>query len=69
VTIMHDKMDHAKTTFPIFLYKTMQLDGLMKSPISVTSMLAHRDVGYAHYALDLFAHDSKHIVGSFAKLL
>jgi hypothetical protein len=29
----------------------------------------HGDVHYAHYSLDIFAHDAKYTVGSFAKLL
>jgi hypothetical protein len=71
VTIMHDKMDHARTTYSIFLHKTKQQDGLMKFPISVTRMLVHGhiDICYAHYILDLFAQDSNYVVGSFAKLL
>jgi hypothetical protein len=68
---MHDKMDHAKTASPIFLHKTKQLDGLMKLLVLVTGMLAHGhgDVRYAHYGLDIFAHDANYTVGSFAKLL
>ena len=71
VTIMHDKMDHAKTTSPVFFHKTKHLDGLTKLPLSVTGMLAHGhgDVRYAHYGLDLYPHDANYIVGSFAKLL
>jgi hypothetical protein len=71
VTIMHNKMDHTKTALPIFSHKTKQLDGLMKSLISVIGMLAHGhgDVRYAHYGLDIFAHDTNYTVGSFAKLL
>jgi hypothetical protein len=71
VTIMDDKMDYMKTASPVLSQKTKQLDGLMKSPVSVTSMLAHGhgDVCYAHHGLDIFAHDSNYIVGSFAKLL
>jgi hypothetical protein len=71
VTIMHDKMDQARTASPVFSQKTKQLDGLMKSLVSVTGMLAHGhdDVHYAHYGLDIFAHDANYIVGSFAKLL
>ncbi len=71
VTIMHDKMDHAKTASPVFSHKTKHLDGLMKLPVSVTGMLAHGhgDVRYAHYGLDLYSHDSNYTVGSFAKLL
>ena len=68
---MHDKMDHAKTASPVFSHKSKQLDGLMKLPVSVTGMIAHGhgDVKYAHYGLDLFAHDANYTVGSFAKLL
>jgi hypothetical protein len=71
VTIMHDKMDHAKTTFLVFSHKTKQLDGIMKLLVLVTGMLehGHGDVCYAHYSLDIFAHDANYIVGSFAKLL
>jgi hypothetical protein len=71
MTIMHDKMDHAKTTSLVFLHKTKQLDGFMKLPVSVTGMLVHGhgDVWYAHYGLDLFAHDLNYTIGSFAKLV
>jgi hypothetical protein len=71
VTIMHDKMDQAKTTSPVFSHKTKQLDGLMKLPVLVIGMLVHGhgDVRYAHYGLDIFAHDSNYTVGSFAELL
>ena len=71
LTIMHDKMDHAKTTSPMFSHKSKLLDGLFKLPVSVTGMIAHShgDVRYAHYGLDIFQHDSNYTVGSFAKLL
>ena len=71
VTIMHDKMDHAKTASPVFSHKTKHLDGFMKLPVSVTGMLAHGhgDVRYAHYGLDLYPHDANYTVGSIAKLL
>jgi hypothetical protein len=71
VTIMHDKMDHAKTMSPVFLHKTKQWGGLMKLLVSITGMLAHGhgDVCYAHYGLDIFAHNSNYIVDSFTKLL
>ena len=71
VTIMHEKMDHAKTASPVFSHKTKHLDGLTKLPLSVTGMLAHghSDVRYVHYGLDLYPHDANYIVGSFAKLL
>ena len=71
VTIMHDKMDHAKTASPVFSHKNKDLDGLTKLPVSVTGMIAHRygDVRYAHYRLDVFPRDSNYTVGSMAKLL
>jgi hypothetical protein len=68
---MLDKMDHAKTASPVFSQKTKQLDGLMKLLVSIMGMLAHGhgDVFYAHYGLDLFAHDFNYTVGSFARLV
>ena len=71
LTIMHDKMDHAKTASPVFSHKTKELDGLVKLPVSVTGMIAHghADVRYAHYGLDMFPHDSNYTIGSMAKLL
>jgi hypothetical protein len=70
VTIVHDKRDHAKTASPMFSHKTKQLDGMMKLPVFVTGMLVHGhgDVCYAHYNLDIFAHDSNYTIGSFARL-
>ena len=70
LTIMQDKMDHAKTTSPVFSHKSKQLDGLTKLPVSVTGMIAHGhdDVRYAHYGVDIFLHDSNYTVGSLAKL-
>ena len=71
VTIMHDKMDHAKTASPVYFHKTKHLDDLTKLPFSVTRMLAHGhgDVRYTHHGLDLYPQDANYIVGSFAKLL
>ena len=71
LTIMHDKMDLAKTASPVFSHKSKQLDGLTKLPISVMGMIAHGhgDVRYAHYGLDIFFHDSNYTVGSIARLL
>ena len=71
VTIIYDKMDHAKIASPVFSHKSKELDGLVKLPVSVTGMIAHghADVRYAHYGLDVFAHDSNYTIGSMAKLL
>ena len=71
LTVMHDKMDHSKTDSPIFSHKSKELDGLVKLPVSITSMIAHGhgDVRYAHYGLDMFARDSNYTISSVAKLL
>ena len=71
LTIMHDKMDHAKTASPMFSHKSKELDSLVKLPVFVTGMIAHGhgDVRYAHYGLDIFPHDSNYTIGSMAKLL
>ena len=71
ITIIHDKMDHSKTSSPHFSHKSKHMDSFMKLPVSVTGMIAHGhgDVRYAHYGLDIFPSDSNHTVGSIAKLL
>ena len=71
LTVMHDKMDHSKTNSHVFSHKSKDLDGLVKLLVSVTSMIAHGhgDVCYAHYGLDMFAHDSNYTISSMAKLL
>ena len=71
VTIIHDKMDHSKTSSLHFSHKSKHMDSFMKLPITVTGMIAHGhgDVWYAHYGLDIFPSDSNHTMGSIAKLL
>ena len=71
LTVMHDKMDHAKIASPVFSHKSKELDSLVKLLVFVTGMIAHghRDVRYAHYGLDIFPHDSNYTIGSMAKLL
>ena len=71
LTVMHDKMDHAKTASPVFSHKSKELDNLVKLPMSVIGMIAHGhgDVRYAHYGLDIFPHDSNYTIRSMAKLL
>ena len=41
LTFMHEKIDHSKIDSPIFLYKSKELDGLVKLPVSVSGMIAH----------------------------
>ena len=68
---MHNKMDHVKTTSPMFSLKSKELDSLVKLPMFVIGMIAHGhgDVRYAHYGLDIFLQDSNYTIGSMAKLL
>ena len=71
LTIIHDKMDHSKTSSPHFSHKSKAIDSFMKMPIAITCMIAHGhgDVRYAHYGLDIFPIDSNYTVGSIARLL
>ena len=71
VTLIHDKMDHSKTSSPHFSHKSKHMDSFMKLPISITGMIAHShgDVCYVYYGLDIFPSDSNHTVDSIAKLL
>ena len=71
LTVMHDMIDHARIASPVFSYKSIELDSLVKLLVSVTGMIAHGhgDVRYAHYGLNIFPHDSNYTIGSMAKLL
>jgi hypothetical protein len=71
LTIIHDKMDHSKTTSPHFSHKNKNTEAFMKLLVSVTGMIAHGhgDIRYAHYALDLYPANSNHTVGSIVKVL
>ena len=71
VTIIHDKMDYSKTSFPHFSHKSKHMDSFMKFSISIMGMIAHGhgDILYAHYGLDIFPTNSNHTMGSIAKVL
>jgi hypothetical protein len=51
LTIIHDKMDHSKTTFLHFSHKNKRTKSFMKLPVSVTCMITHGhgNIWYAHY--------------------
>ena len=70
VTILHDKMDHSKTSSPHFSHKSKHMDLFMKFLIFVTRMIAygHGNICYAHYGLDIFPSDSNHTIDSISKL-
>ena len=71
MTIIHNKMDHSKTSSPHFFHNSKHMDSFMKLPISITRMISHvhGEVRYAHYGVDIFPMDSNHIAGLIAKLL
>ena len=71
VTIIHNKIDHSKTSSPHFSHKSKHMDSFTKLPISIKGMIAlgHGDIRYAQYRLDIFPTDSNHTMGSIAKLL
>lgn len=71
LTIIHNKMDHAKMALPLFSHKTKMNDAWMKLSIAVIGMIVHGhgDVKYAHYGVDIYLHDCNHTIGSIAKLL
>ncbi len=39
--IIHDNMDHSKTTFPRFVVKNKMVLGLGQLPITLTGMITH----------------------------
>jgi len=69
--IIHDKIDHSKTTLPHFSYKTKATDSFMRIPVAIMGMIAHShdDTRYAHYGIGFFPTNSNHTIGSIAKLL
>jgi hypothetical protein len=71
LTIIHNKMDHLKTTFLYFFHKNKAIDSFMKLLVAVMGLIAHGhgDFQYAHYGLDTYPCDSNHTIGSSTKLL
>ena len=70
MTMIHDKINHSKTSSSHFSNKSKHMDSFMKLPIFVTGMIAHEhgNVCYAYYGLDIFPNDLNHTVGSIEKL-
>jgi hypothetical protein len=51
ITIIHDKMDHAKTASPCFAIKNKSIDAFIRLLEAVTGMIAHGHGNgkYAHF--------------------
>ena len=55
MTVIHDKMDHSKTSSPHFSHKSKHMDLFMKLPISVTRMIAYNHRKAAIHIMDLIS--------------
>jgi hypothetical protein len=49
LTVIHDKMDHAKTASPCFANRIKATDGFFKLPVSVTGEHVNNLVGVSKY--------------------
>jgi hypothetical protein len=69
--IIHDKIDHTKTTIPRMQRITKATSGLGLIPISLTGMLTHGhgDGAYAHYSTALWPADSNFTISSLCRVL
>jgi len=69
--IIHDKMDHAKTTFSRLQVAKKMIWGLGQLPIMLTSMIAHGhgDERYAQYSNELWPNDPNFTIRSLLPLL
>jgi hypothetical protein len=54
LTVIHDKMDHAKTASPCFAKRIKATDGFFKLPVSVTGDLRNNVMTYPKYCCILF---------------
>ena len=53
--VIHDKINHSKTSFPHFSHKSKHMDLFMKLPIYVTGMIAHGHKDAAMHIMDLIS--------------
>ena len=69
--IIHNKMDHTKSTIPQMQRSTKATSGLGQIPISVTEMLTHGygDEAYAHYSTTFWPEDLNFTISSICWIL
>ncbi len=69
--VIHDKMDHVKTTLPRLQVANKMICGLGQLPIMLIGMIAHGhdDERYAQYSNELSFNDPNFIIGSLFLLL
>jgi hypothetical protein len=63
--IIHDKMDHAKTTFPRLQVCNKMIYGLGQLPVTLMGMIVHghEDEKYAQYSNELWPNDPNFTIG------
>ncbi len=64
--IIHDKMDHAKTTLPRLQVTNKMICGLVQLPIRLMVMIVHGNGNerHAQYSNKLWLNDPNFIIGS-----
>jgi hypothetical protein len=67
--VIHDKMDHAKTTLPRFQMTNKMIFGLGQLPITFIGMITHGhgDEGYVQYSNELWSNDPNFTIGSLLR--
>jgi hypothetical protein len=67
--LIHDKMDHSKTTFPWFQVKNKMVSGLGQLLVTLTGMIhGHGDEAFAQYSNELWPNDPNFTIGSLLHL-
>jgi hypothetical protein len=69
--VIHDKMDHVKTTLPRLQVANKMICGLGQLPIMLMGMIVHGhgDERYAQYSNKLWPNDPNFTIGSLLRLL
>ncbi len=69
--IIHDKMDHAKTTLPRLQMCNKMIFGLGQLPITFIGMIEHSHGGerYAQYFNEMWPNNPNFTIGSLLQLL
>jgi len=62
--VIHDKMDHAKTTLPRLQVVNKMICGLGQLPIMLIGMIVHGDDRYVQYSNELWPNDLDFTIGS-----
>jgi hypothetical protein len=63
--VIHDKMEHFKTTLPLLQMRNKMMFGLGRLPMTLTRMIAHGhgDEAFAQYSNELWPNDPNFMIG------